>query len=204
MFLDPQKRIEKHKDRLPHWQQPGSTIFLTWRLADSLPTKVIEAITRRRAEWLTRHPKPWTPSVAAEYQRAFILSLEDKLDEHHGSCLLREQGNRTIVTDAFHYFDGNRYDLDSYVVMPNHVHLLLSLREDHRIEDIVGSIKSFTSKSINKRLGKSGTLWQRSYWDRLIRSEHHLKWTLRYISQNPKNLPPNHYSLWAKERGPLA
>ncbi|WP_411845164.1 hypothetical protein AAFN60_15135 [Roseibacillus persicicus] len=122
MFLDPKKSIEKHRFRLPHWHQDGVFVFITWRLADSLPKEVVDKIRNERETWLTRHPKPSDLKTAAEYNRCFILPLEDKLDQHHGSCCLRE--HHRIVTDALHHFDGQRYQLDSFVVMPNHVHVL--------------------------------------------------------------------------------
>lgn len=82
--------------------------------------------------------------------------------------------------------------------MPNHVHVLLILKEGWALEDILHSIKSFTANEINKALNTSGKLWQKTYWDRLIRSEKHLEWTRNYIAENPKKLAKGHYQLWQK------
>ena len=76
----------------------------------------------------------------------------------------------------------------------NHVHLLLILDPNHPLKEVVQSLKSFTSKQINRQLSRSGRLWQRSYWDRLIRSEKHLKWTRDYIARNPEKLNVSEYT----------
>lgn len=197
MFLDPDKPIKKHRLGLPHWHQDETLVFLTWRLADSLPAAVVGHLTKTRETWLQTHPQPWDDKTAAEYHRRFTLVLEKSLDDGHGSCCLREPAIRKIVSNALHHFDNKRYHLDSYVVMPNHVHVLLKLKAGHPIEDLMHSLKRHTAREINKALNQSGTLWQSKYWDRLIRSQNHLDWTRRYIADNPANLAPHDFSLWS-------
>ena len=184
MFLDPKKGIEKHRYRLPHWHQDSTYVFITWRLADSLPKSVVEHLSKTRETWLKAHPKPWDDKTTLEYNKRFTLPFEELLDKAHGSCCLRE--HHQIVANAIHHFDGDRYDLDSFVVMPNHV--LLQLKENHPLEDLIHSLKSFTAKEINKATQQNGKLWQSGYYDRLIRSQNHLDWTRRYIADNPKTL----------------
>ncbi len=65
-------------------------------------------------------------------------------------------------------------------------------------EDVMKSIKGFSSREINKLLGKSGTLWQADFWDRLIRSESHLLWVRNYIRKNPEKLKEERFALWMK------
>ena len=197
VFLDPNKDIRKHRDRLPHWQQEGTCVFLTWRWADSLPQSVVRKYDELRDAWLGRNPKPWTTEQAIEYNRKFILPLEEKLDEHGGACVLRKPSIGRIVSDAFHFFDEDRYRLDAYIIMPHHVPLLFILHSESPLEDVVHSLKSYTAKAINRTLGRSGKLWQRGYWDRLIRSEKHLAWTRTYIAKNPEKLPPGDFHLWS-------
>ena len=196
MFLDPKKKIEKHRWGLPHWHQDNTLVFVTWRLADSLPTKVVEKLKGQEADWLACHPKPWDQKIASEHNRKFILPLEDYLDDCHGSCCLKE--HHQIVADALHHFDKERYDLDCFVVMPNHVHVLFRLKKDHPLADVIHSLKRHTAREINKALSQTGKLWQSKYWDRLIRSEKHLDWTRNYISDNPKNLPKGSFSIWSE------
>ncbi len=86
-----------------------------------------------------------------------------------------------------HHFDGVRYELNAYVVMPNHVHAILRPLqcEEHPLETILGSWKQFSSKRINARTGNNGDLWQDESYDRIIRDEEHLYRCLLYIGGNP-------------------
>ncbi len=124
MFLDPDKTIEKHRVNLPHWQQAQAWLFVTWRLADSLPESVVRKLDEQRKRWESTHPKPWTDGERNEHNRLFTLNFEALLDDAHGSCVLREPAMSGRVADALLHFHGERYALDRFVVMPNHVHVL--------------------------------------------------------------------------------
>jgi len=195
-FFDDRKKIAKTHHNLTHWQQDQTWIFLTWRLSDSIPKSILLDWKRKQETFLKLHPKPWDDETAATHHRRFIMALETTLDEAHGSCCLAR--HHQIVSHAFQHFDGERYHLDSFVVMPNHVHLLLSPISNHTLPDIVHSLKSFTAKEINKAQNQTGPIWQPDYWDRLIRSRKHLDWTQKYIQENPTKLKPGTYSLWQK------
>jgi type I restriction enzyme R subunit len=93
--------------------------------------------------------------------------------------------NAKIVADALGHFDGKRYQVASFVVMPNHVHVLFRPLGGHALPDIVKSWKGFTAREINKRLSRTGPLWQNEYWDRLIRNERHFYKVAEYIRENP-------------------
>ena len=169
---------------LPHWEQQGVTCFATFRLADALPQEKIAEWAGAQANWLAAHPRPWTDAEAEEYTRDFGEKFEQALDAGWGACLLATEENRTIVEDAFRHFNGERYDLYAYVVMPNHVHVLFSPRGAFAIHDILHAWKSFTAHAINKRMNRTGTVWQKESWDRLIRNNEHFIRTLDYIKQN--------------------
>jgi len=196
MFLNPYKEIERHGGNLPHWQQGEVMIFVTWRLLDSLPEAVVKKLQEQRTQWLASHPQPWDEETFKEYNRLFTLRFESFLDDCHGSCLLRDPAHSAIVSGALLHFHKDRYSLDSFVIMPNHVHVLFSPIGEHKLEDIVGSWKRFSSREINKLQGKTGALWQREAWDRLIRSQRQLDWTRKYIVKNPEKLPPGTFQLW--------
>ena len=102
--------------------------------------------------------------------------------------LLKKQSNRKIVEDALLFFDGKRYDLIAFVVMPNHVHILMKLKEGYKLIEIMRSIKSFTAKKINENENKTGPVWQSESYDRLIRDQKHFENVIRYIIANNKNL----------------
>ncbi|MGB6220501.1 transposase [Haloferula sp.] len=201
MFLDPHKDIEKHKGNLPHWQQGSTWIFVTWRLADSLPKSVVEKLLIEKMQWEESHPKPWSAEEQKEHNRLFTLRFESLLDEAHGSCFLRDPAISQIVAAAFHHFNGHRYQLDSYVVMPNHVHVLFQPLGEHPSADILHSWKRFTAREINQTLEQTGQLWQHESWDRLIRSYKHFAWARNYIERNPAKLSPGTYKLWQYGEG---
>ena len=108
------------------------------------------------------------------------------LDAGHGSCALKNSDCRTIVADALGFFEGERCRQISWVIMPNHVHALLVLIPGVVIKELLQSWKSFTSKKIAKLLGRAGRLWQKDYYDRLVRNGDHFERCIRYIRRNPE------------------
>ncbi len=153
-------------------------------------------LDERRKRWEASHPKPWTDKERKEHNRLFTLAFESLLDDAHGSCILKNPAMSDIVVDALLHFQGERYALDCFVVMPNHVHVLFYLLEESRLEDVIGSWKRFSARQINKLLSREGALWQSEYWDRLIRSERHIQWVREYIERNPEKLPAGTFRLW--------
>ena len=109
----------------------------------------------------------------------FDRSLED---DHSGSAI-----DVIVAVDenAFFAFDGTRYRLHAWTIMPNHVHVLFTVLPDQPLGFIVGSWKRFTARRANELLGRSGEFWQSEYWDRFIRNEDHFGITGDYIDQNP-------------------
>lgn len=126
--------------------------------------------------------------MTKEYINKFGKAVDQWLDNNYGNCLLKKQSNRKIVEDALLFFDGKRYDLVAFVVMPNHVHILMRIKEGNELTEIMRSIKSFTAKSINKNENRTGPVWQSESYDRLIRGQKHFENIVRYIIANNKNL----------------
>lgn len=184
-FFNPLAGIDITQNHLPHWQQGEAWVFLTWRLTDSLPKALLDAWKLERDIWLARHPEPWDEEKEDEYHARFSEQLDAWLDQGSGSCVLRNPPNAQTVADALLHFDGDRYKLASFVVMPNHVHVLFQPKDRHTLPAIVKSWKGFTAREINMRLGKTGALWQEDYWDRLMRNEQHFFKVMEYIRENP-------------------
>ena len=184
-FFDPCTEINVTKNSLPHWQQGEVWVFVTWRLGDSLPKEKLNQWKEERAIWLSHHPEPWDEKAEAEYHDRFSRQIDEWLDQGSGSCVLKDPANARIVGDALLHFDGERYEVASFVVMPNHVHVLFRPLGGYAIAEILKSWKGFTAREINKRIGKSGALWQDEYWDRLIRNERHFFKVVEYIRENP-------------------
>ena len=194
-FLDPEKDLDKERRRLPHWQQGHVWQFVTWRLADSLPRDLLLQWQSERAAWIARHPEPWNDAIAGEYGALFTDRIELLLDAGHGSCVLSRPHVEGVVEECLRHFDGERYRLGPFIVMPNHVHVLFQPLSNHRLDKVLHGWKSYTAKAINLLLGVEGSLWQEDYWDRLIRSEKHWFAVMRYIERNPACLPPGSYIL---------
>jgi type I restriction enzyme R subunit len=207
-FFNPHGEIDVTQNHLPHWQQGEAWVFVTWRLGDSLPKAKLDQWKNERDSWMAHHPEPWDKKTEAEYHERFSHQIDEWLDQGSGSCLLKDPANAKIVAHALRHFNGDRYELASFVVMPNHVHVLFRPLEGHALPEIVKSWKGFTSREINKRAGKTGALWQDEYWDRLIRHEQHFFKVAEYIRENPVKAKlegghscPPFLMLLEKERG---
>ncbi len=111
--------------------------------------------------------------------------IEAYLDKGYGEALLRDARLATIVENTLLFFDAQRYSLHACIVMPNHVHVLFTPASGWFLSQILHSWKSFTSHEIGKLQDRSGTIWEREYFDRMIRSEKHYAWTVDYIEENP-------------------
>ena len=107
------------------------------------------------------------------------------LDSGYGSCFLRDQRLAEIVEVALLHFDGHRYALHAWCVMPNHVHTLFTPTIEFTMSQIVHSWKSFTAHQCNKVLGRTGRFWAREPFDRYIRNQRHFLNALTYIEDNP-------------------
>ena len=108
------------------------------------------------------------------------------MDNCHGSCLLKDEANAEIVAEAIEHFDHNRYLLFGYVIMPNHVHLLVSPAPDHSLSSILQSWKRFSAREINKRNQTNGTIWQTESFDHIARSAAQLNHFQDYLRENPQ------------------
>lgn len=168
---------------LPHVDTPHAIQHITYRLADSLPK---EALTRIEQEVLT------LPIKEQDIERR--RRIDAYLDAGHGSCVLRRPEAAYIIIETWFRFDGERYRLLAFVVMPNHCHALIECIDACPLWKIVNSWKSYTARRINAhvrggegraRARHSQTLWQREYWDRYIRDERHFVATKNYIENNP-------------------
>lgn len=185
LFLNSRAAVEKSANRLPHWEQPGRCYFVTSRMAYSIPADLRAQWTEERDVWRAAHPEPHSPEETAEYQQLFTARIERWLDACDGLGALRQPGCRAIVANGLRYFDGQRYHLHAWVVMPNHVHVLFSLEESSQLGRVLSSWKSYTAKELNKVLGAHGAFWQEDYFDRMIRDADHFVRCVRYIRRNP-------------------
>ena len=185
-FFNPYEDIRFTANRLPHWQQEGAVYFVTFRLADAVPRHLRTQWESDREAWLRVHPQPWSTQVEREYHNRFAGAIERWLDAGHGSCVLRRHDCAAVVAEALRHVDGERIAQIAWVVMPNHVHAVFVLNSAWLLENIILSWKGFTARHINPLIGRAGGVWQRDYFDRLVRNSNHLANCIRYIRRNPK------------------
>lgn len=150
------------------------THHLTFRLWDALP----QAVLAQWEEELGQLP-------LSEGDRERRIRSDAYLDQGHGSCYLRSPEIATLVENALLHFDGARYRLHAWCVMPNHVHVLNTASEGHTHGAIAHSWKSFTANQANRLLERQGTFWQRDHYDRYIRNARHFQSAVEYIENNP-------------------
>jgi len=117
----------------PHWSQAGAIVFITFRTADSIPKEVILRWEREKADWLARrrlvgHWSVVFPTLNETdreiFYDEFAHARDDCLDLCHGKCVLKQPSLATIVADSLFHFNGLRYRMGDFIVMPNHVHWL--------------------------------------------------------------------------------
>ena len=192
---------ESYRRRLPHLTMPGAIYFVTFRLADSLPGEVAERWRAERAKWLLANPQPWSEETELAYHRQFTMRMERWLDSGHGTCLLKEKTLRAEVLTSLNHGTGSDYQLGDWVIMPNHVHLLIMPLREVAVSKLVGPAKGASSRRINKLTGGRGAIWMDENFDHIIRGMASLKKFQQYIADNPSKagLPPgafDHEQRW--------
>jgi REP element-mobilizing transposase RayT len=127
--------------------------------------------------------------LRTERQQALELysaKIEAYLDAGRGECWLRDPRVADQVAEAFRFFHGQRYDLGPWVVMPNHVHVLVRPLGAHLLDGIVRSWKGFTARAANQLLGRTGeAFWAREFYDHLVRDDAERARLGDYIHDNP-------------------
>jgi putative transposase len=191
---------------LPHWYQPGVTYFVTFRTDDSVPQSLSRSWHGRRDHWLRKHDidptaENWKlklqedPDLEQEFNTTFTREFMDYLDRGYGACALRERSVAEVIANSLRHFDGARYWLGDFVIMPNHVHVLACLIGSTDLEMQCNSWKSYSAREVNRILGRNGRFWQEESFDHLVRSPDQFEYLRHYIAENPKkaNLPQDSY-----------
>jgi type I restriction enzyme R subunit len=204
--FDPKGEFIIREHCRPHWSQAGAVIFITFRTQDSIPRHVIQRWDRDKHEWLrerghdTRaHWSVVLPTLSdqeeAEFRKTFNRTREMFLDSCHGRCLLRRPELARIVADSLLHFDGQRYRMGDFVVMPNHVHLLVAFPSAEALKEQCDSWLHFTAFRIHQTIGEKGSFWQEEPFDHLVRSPEQYEYLRQYIADNPRkaNLKTGEY-----------
>ena len=173
---------------LPHWTREGGICAVTFRLVDSLPASVVLAWREERESIVLSAAQQGRLLSPAEVERLDRLNsdrVEAYLDTGVGACWLKSPEIAAVVAGALAYFDGERYELHEWCVMPNHVHAVFRPLAGHSLDGILHSWKSYTAKEANRLLGRKGDFWQSEYYDHLIRDEADYARVIDYVRCNP-------------------
>lgn len=215
--------VPGYERNLPHWRLSGATYFVTFRLADSIPSEVALRWKQREHQWLFEHgidihwqnrdPERFRqavsgldPSVRAAFQREMARQFFLELDQCQGCCALRQREAQAQVADSLRFFHGRRLWVGDFVIMPNHVHVIAQPFAGVQLEEWLYSVKRFTAArlmqegNLEERLvARAGHVWQPESFDRVIHNLGELRRTRDYIAKNPRHLHEGDFLLHQAE-----
>ena len=180
---------------LPHWQPAAATVFITFRLVNSLPQHVLVDLAAERDRLFSAADKEQGPERrATDIRRAHSVAFDrwDRLlAEAKGEAKWLERADvAEVVANVFHRGERQLYDLDALCIMPNHVHAVLTplCVEDgqcHSLGEITQSVKGSSAYEANRVLGRRGPFWQHESYDHVVRDAGELARVVRYVLLNP-------------------
>jgi REP element-mobilizing transposase RayT len=179
----------RNRGRLPHRENKHAVYFVTFRLADSLPKTVLQQIEWERRDIVSTAPamhRDLSPNEQKRLAALFTDRVETYLDAASGSCNLAKRPIANSVVQALRHFDDVRYRIFAWRIMPNHVHVIFQPLEANALAGILHSWKSYTAKEANRLLKRTGSFWQREYYDHLVRDEEDFGRIVRYVLENPR------------------
>jgi putative transposase len=197
------EKKEFHRANLPHFQQPGQAYFVTWNLQDAIPAKALEDYLKKLKQIRcnidfavqSNQPQELLNTLRFDYnilRKRMMKAYEDLLHLENKSIVdLSKAENTTIIQNALCYWEGEKIENYAICIMPNHVHWVLRLFEKGEngktvwLDDILKSVKQFSSTQINLLEQQKGTLWHKESWDTTIRDHRHLYEAIEYTRNNP-------------------
>jgi len=173
--------IHRTHRRLPHWQQNNRIYFITLRTNDSLPHSELKKLD-------------------------LIQEKEAALDQGYGECHLKNNLCRVALEKTLLHENGTQYDLIAYVIMPNHVHILVAPYKNVDLSTLVQAWKSISAREINKVMNQRGAFWMDESFDHIVRDNSHLEKFILYIRNNPEkaHLKNGEYSFFVAQTPPPA
>lgn len=186
-----------YRRNLPHIHPEGYPLFITFRLADSLPLDVLQELTTQRERELNLL-KSQSPDEIYNIEKKHFGRFDMQLDRcASGPHWLEEKDIAGIVAEKIHSMNGKYFQLLAYCIMPNHIHLLIeSLIVNHSLHhngktakypvvDILRLLKGSTARSCNLKLERNGHFWNHESYDHYVRDEQELERINKYILYNP-------------------
>lgn len=192
---DRQRATRVYLRNLPHWRQQGATYFVTFRLHDSLPPKALQAIRYQESKWLSDRGiesnlnreeilQGLTSRDKFLYRKNLNRLREQVQDQGHGACWLNQLAIIDKVRQQIFADDGHVLHVGDFVIMPNHVHLLI-VPTTRELELCMKRIKGSSATFCNRILGRRGTFWQADTFDHIVRNVEQLEKYRKYIRDNP-------------------
>jgi REP element-mobilizing transposase RayT len=204
-----------YRRKLPHRHSPGRTLFVTFRLAGSIPNAVIRKYKEER-RWLEKQASRTETGVKnkaqhylrkaeRDFRRRWFKKFEDVLHEATvGPIWLKDPLIADMVAESIHFLNGKSYVLIAFCIMSNHVHVIFRPLLDERdlievagsnplriesraptLSTIMDSLKGYTARKANKMLGRSGKFWEAESYDHEIRNSESMTRVVKYVLNNP-------------------
>jgi putative transposase len=197
------EKKEFYRHALPHFQQPGQAYFVTWSLKEAVPPKALVTYTDQlnllhsqieyaKSSTLNANTlielKLQYYQVRMKYMKAYddLLHVQSKFVVN-----LSHEVNREILINTLSFWEGKKLQNYAFCIMSNHVHWVFRLLEKDGLgntvylQDILQSVKRFSSTAINKTAGLTGSLWEKESFDTTIRDDKHLYNAIKYTLNNP-------------------
>ena len=175
-----------YRRNLPHWHPVNQSFFLTWCLNGSLPKNVIAEIQATRRQLIRKLPSLTSEGKLIEYKRqlAKVDKILDKAET--GPLWLAVPEIADTVQKALLEAYAHLFKLWSYVVMSNHVHVILKPKPGKDVQLITKHVKGYTAREANRMLGRTGEIfWQDECFDHWPRNEDEFFRIVDYIENNP-------------------
>lgn len=174
---------EEYRRKLPHIQPKDAVYFVTFCLKGALPKHVAETLRDQKNIIVTSAMLSSTKKYFARLN--YFEEVNDFLDQaKSGPHWLKEPKIGQIVADSFEFIDGRDLKLVCYCIMSNHVHFV-AYKLKKPLFKIMQSLKAYTARKCNNELNRSGSFWQREYFDRVIRDRNDFDRKILYTINNP-------------------
>jgi putative transposase len=176
-------------------QPEGATLFITFRLANSLPSSVVVKLKEERTQKQQQLNKILDKNererqLLLEFQHCFTR-WDQALDSlTFGEKFLSNPVIAGLISNSLFHRDGKEFDLEAFCIMPNHVHLLFTPLKDSdgnffSLARIMHSLKRYTARESNRILFRQGAFWQDESYDHIVRDQNELEKIINYTLSNP-------------------
>lgn len=198
-----------YRNRLPHLTPVGGTFFITFRIKDAVPIGCLQRLRQQYYETIGALDRGRLTDDAYRKQlfqarHRYFRGYDEQLDTGQGSCCyFTDPSVCKIMLNHLYAQDGLLYELKAFCIMPNHVHLLISLAnqltdpkgyllDEHQLQisyrplsEIMRQLKGASAREINQHLGRRDSFWQKDSYDHYVRNERAYRNILYYILHNP-------------------